>query len=50
MTSDSPMMGRKPRKNSMLINTDLDEDDDYFDDDRDEFEENLEKENEGNTR
>ena len=49
MTSDSPMLGRKPRKSSMLINTALEEDEDYYEDEHDDFEDNLEKENEGNT-
>ena len=41
------MLGRKPRKSSMLINTDLDEDEDFYDEDHDDFEETLEKINEG---
>jgi hypothetical protein len=48
MTSVSPLMCRKPRKSSML--TDFDEDEDYYEDDHDEFEDNLEKESEGNAR
>ena len=31
----------------MLINTDLDEDDDFYDEDQDDFEDRLEKQNEG---
>ena len=45
--SESPMLNRNPRKSSMLINTDLEEDDDYYEDEHDDFEENLEKQNEG---
>ena len=45
--SDSPMLGRKQRKGSMLLNTDLDEEDDFYEEDHDEFEEQLEKPNEG---
>ena len=45
--SDSPIMGRKPRKSSMLINTDFEEDEDYYEDEQDDFEEDLDKENEG---
>ena len=45
--SESPMLGRKPRKSSMLINTDLDEDEDFYDEDHDDYEETLEKINEG---
>ena len=45
--SDSPILGRKARKGSMLINTDLDEDDDFYDEDQDDFEDQFEKQNEG---
>lgn len=45
--SDSPMLGRKPRRSSMLLNTDFEEDDDFYDEDHDEFDEPLEKQNEG---
>ena len=45
--SESPILGRKARKSSMLINTDLDEDDDFYDEDQDDFEDRLEKQNEG---
>ena len=48
--SESPMLGRKPRKSSMLINTDLDEDEDFYDEDHDDFEETLEKINEGKNK
>ena len=48
--SESPMLGRKPRKSSMLINTDLDDDEDFYDEDHDDFEETLEKINEGKNK
>ena len=48
--SESPMLGRKPRKSSMLINTDLDDDEDFYDEDQDDFEETLEKINEGKNK
>ena len=41
-------MGKPPRKSSMLINTDFDEDEDYYDDEHDDFRESHEKDNEGN--
>lgn len=47
-STDSPIMGKPPRKSSMLINTDFDEDEDYYDDEHDDFRESHEKDNEGN--
>ena len=46
-TSESPIIRRKPSRSSMLINTDLEEDDDYYEDEHDDFGEDLDKENEG---
>lgn len=45
-STDSPIMGKPPRKSSMLINTDFDEDEDYYEDDHDDFRESNEKDNE----
>lgn len=39
-------MGKPPRKSSMLINTDFDEDEDYYEDEHDDFRESHEKDNE----
>lgn len=41
------MLGRKPRRSSMLLNTDFEDDDDFYDEEHDEFDDQLEKQNEG---
>ena len=48
IASDSPMIGKKPRESSMVLNTDIDEDEDYYEEDEDDAREFGKKQDGGN--